>query len=183
LSRSRARLDLCGIACGVFAIACTPVPATLALPTSEVESSGIASKEPQITRRPLAQELLGLLFSDPLVRSFVSNAKLEIADYGNIVFWRAHEDGFELLVERGVITAVFMREGQNWIHRDYEGAMPGGIDFGDSVPSVRARLGPPDVQGSDENGSDVWHHDGWTLHVEYGRGSVELVMVTTAPAE
>jgi hypothetical protein len=157
----------------------TPTEAPAVLPV-EAEPDAVVEAP---TARPSPERLLGLSFEDPLVRDFVGDAKLEEETFGDVAFKVAPEQGFDLRIEGGVITTVFLHALGHEDHRQYAGELPGGIQFGDSPDAVQELLGASDARGAG-GAWDKWYSETWSLHVQYSAaGGVALVTVTTAQTD
>jgi hypothetical protein len=176
-----------GLGCSsvlLFAIGCVrAVPSTLA--QTEVPAVMPVEREPVASTveeaRPTPDQILGLALDDPRVQQFVEGARFEESRYDDGVYEVSHDRGFDLLLEGGVITTVFLYALGREDHQQYVDPMPGGIHFGDRPERVRELLGPPDAEGSRW---DKWYRETWSLHVEYGSaGGIEMVTLMTAASD
>jgi hypothetical protein len=144
----------------MLAFACVGVPSDV---VELVEAEG-----PAIL--PVEAHLLGLKYDDPEVTRFVG-VKLHRPDFTMVSSHIGNRvRGFELTIERGVITVVSLYSGPEHLvdFNQYADPLPGGIHFGDQPKKVRRLLGPPDASGS-QRPWDRWDYGTWNLYVLYTR--------------
>jgi hypothetical protein len=171
----------------VLAIGCVrATPSTSG--QTEVPAVAPVEREPVASTvevaRPTPEQILGLTLDDPRVQQFVEGAQFEEARYDDRVYEVSNVRGFDLLLEGGVITTIFLHALGHEDHQQYAEPMPGGIQFGDPPERVHQLLGAPDIQGSPRGSWDKWLDETWSAHVEYGSGGgIEMVTLMTAASD
>jgi hypothetical protein len=158
-----------------------PEPASATPAVLPVEQSSVADVAPDDEgRRPSPVEILGQAPEASVVQRFIGGAALEESNFDASRYLSAKAEGFELLIEGGVIGTVFLHGEGDEGFGEYAGPMPEGVEFALTREQVIERLGPPDHQG---DMWDKWYAPAWSLHVEYYGGGMNMVTLMTAASD
>lgn len=132
--------------------------------------------------------LLGMRLEDvsktEAVQPLMAGSKTDLIDNRFHLQIRLH--GIEFVADfDGRVSTVFFYSGGANDYRQFAGALPEGIGFGDSQSSVHQRLGQPSVNGGGKVIQffgkapkwDRYDREGFSLHIQYvdNESSISLV--------